>query len=114
MSITGPPLFFFVVDVFTEFYNWITESELYSCIFLGLWLGDILLGELIDTVFNCFKGYGGWEAFLLKFIFGLSVSYFLGFELNEFSYGFIDEFKETYWLTAKFYKSFYSEGRFLN
>ena len=103
-SITGPLRFFFVVDVFTEFYNWITESELYSCIFLGLGLGfgDILLGELIDTVFNCFKGYEGWEAFLLKFILGLSifilglsVSYFLGFELNEFSRGFISEFKET-------------------
>ena len=53
MSITGPPRFFFVVDVFSEFYNWIIESEFYSCIFLGL--GEILIGELIETAFNYFK-----------------------------------------------------------
>ena len=53
MSITGPPRFFFVVDVFAEFYNWIIESEFYSCIFFGL--GEILIGELIETAFNYFK-----------------------------------------------------------
>jgi len=83
-------------------------------LFLGLWIGDFLFGGFIDTVFNSFEDCGYGEAFLLKFIFGLSVSCFFRFELYKASCGFIIKFMEICLFISELYKSFYSEGICLN